>query len=299
MTNTFADLKRSGSNSLDRLTNELEKLAAPSGNSNKDERLWQPTVDKAGNGYAVIRFLPAPPSEDMPFVRMWSHGFQGTGGWYIENSLSTIGKPDPVGEMNSKLWNSGIDSDKVTVRKQKRQLSFFSNIYVVKDPSNPESEGKVFLLKYGKKIFDKINDVMNPQFPDEKPVNPFDLWTGANFNLKIRKIEGYRNYDKSEFSSAGPLLEDDDAMEKIWQSEYPLAEIVDPKNFKSYSDLKNRLNKVLGEGESTSSYKVATDHGAESRPPFRTAEAKAMPQAIDDDDDNIGMDFFKSLAEED
>lgn len=299
MTNTFADLKRSGSNSLDRLTSELEKLAAPSGNSNKDERLWQPTVDKAGNGYAVIRFLPAPPSEDMPFVRMWSHGFQGTGGWYIENSLSTIGKPDPVGEMNSKLWNSGIDSDKVTVRKQKRQLSFFSNIYVVKDPSNPESEGKVFLFKYGKKIFDKINDVMNPQFPDEKPVNPFDLWTGANFNLKIRKIEGYRNYDKSEFSSAGPLLEDDDAMEKIWQSEYPLAEIVDPKNFKSYSDLKNRLNKVLGEGESTSSYEVATDHGAQSTPPFRTAEAKAMPQAIDDDDDDIGMDFFKSLAEED
>lgn len=299
MASSFADLKRAGQNSLDRLTNELEKLNAPSGNSNRDNRLWQPTVDKAGNGYAVIRFLPAPPNEDMPFVRMWSHGFQGPGGWYIENSLSTIGKPDPVGEMNSKLWNSGIDSDKAIVRKQKRQLSFFSNIYVVKDPSNPENEGKVFLFKYGKKIFDKINDVMNPQFPDEKPVNPFDLWSGANFNLKIRKVEGYRNYDKSEFSSPAPLLDDDNAMEKIWQSEYSLAEIIDPKNFKSYDELKARLNKVLGEDNAVPQYRAETDHGFEAAPPFRTAEPKPMPQAVDDDDDDIGMDFFKSLAEED
>jgi hypothetical protein len=298
MASSFADLKRAGQNSLDRLTNELEKLNAPSGNSNRDERLWQPTVDKAGNGYAVIRFLPAPPNEDMPFVRMWSHGFQGPGGWYIENSLSTIGKPDPIGELNSKLWNSGIDSDKATVRKQKRQLSFYSNIYVVKDPSNPENEGKVFLFKYGKKIFDKINDVMNPQFPDEKPVNPFDLWSGANFNLKIRKVEGYRNYDKSEFSSPAPLLEDDNAMEKIWQSEYSLAEIVDPKNFKSYDELKARLNKVLGEDNAVPQYRPETDHGFEAAPPFRAAEPKPMPQAVDDDDD-IGMDFFKSLAEDD
>lgn len=298
MTSSFADLKRSGGN-LDRLTSELEKLSAPSGGgNNKDDRYWTIQADKAGNGYAVIRFLPASPNEDVPFVRMWSHGFQGNGGWYIENSLSTIGKPDPVGEMNTKLWNSGVDSDKEIVRKQKRQLSFFSNIYVVKDPAKPENEGKVFLFKYGKKIFDKINDMMNPQFEDEKPVNPFDLWAGADFKLKIRKIEGYRNYDKSEFSSAAPLLEDDDALERIWQSQHSLAEIIDPKNFKSYDELKTRLNKVLGMGESVS-YKPETDHGFASPPPFKAAEVKPMPQAVDDDDDDVGLDFFKSLADED
>lgn len=297
MTSSFADLKRSAGSNLDRLTNELEKLNKPASNSNKDNRLWAIQADKAGNGYAVIRFLPACSGEDMPFVRMWSHGFQGTGGWYIENSLSTIGKPDPVGEMNTKLWNSGIDSDKETVRKQKRQLSFYSNIYVVKDPANPENEGKVFLFKYGKKIFDKINDMMNPQFEDEKPVNPFDMWTGADFKLKIRKVEGYRNYDKSEFSDSAPLLNDDDALERIWQSQYSLAEIVDPKNFKTYDELKARLNKVIGVGESTS-YKPETDHGFAAPPPFKAAEPKPMPQAVDDDDDDIGLDFFKSLADD-
>lgn len=302
MTTSFSDLKRSAGSNLDRLTNELEKLSKPSGggNSNKDERLWSIQADKAGNGYAVIRFLPAPPNEDMPFVRMWHHGFQGPGGWYIENSLSTIGKPDPVGEMNSKLWNSGVDSDKETVRKQKRQLTFYSNIYVVKDPANPENEGKVFLFKYGKRIFDKINDMMNPQFEDEKPVNPFDLWTGADFKLKIRKVEGYRNYDKSEFSEPAPLLNDDDALERIWQSQYSLQEITSPKNFKSYDELKERLNKVLAIGAtSTSSYKPELDHGFQAQPQFKAAEPKPMPQAVDDDDDDIGLDFFKSLADED
>lgn len=298
MTSSFADLKRSAGSNLDRLTNELEKLNKPATNSNKDDRLWSIQADKAGNGYAVIRFLPACSGEDMPFVRMWSHGFQGPGGWYIENSLSTIGKPDPVGEMNTKLWNSGIDSDKETVRKQKRQLSFYSNIYVVKDPANPENEGKVFLFKYGKKIFDKINDMMNPQFEDEKPVNPFDMWTGADFKLKIRKVEGYRNYDKSEFSDPAPLLDDDGALERIWQSQYSLAEIVDPKNFKTYDELKARFNKVIGVGESQS-YKPELDHGFASPPPFKAAEPKPMPQAVDDDEDDIGLDFFKSLADED
>lgn len=301
MTTSFSDLKRSAGSNLDRLTNELEKLSKPSGgNSNKDDRFWSIQADKAGNGYAVIRFLPAPPNEDMPFVRMWHHGFQGPGGWYIENSLSTIGKPDPVGEMNSKLWNSGVDSDKETVRKQKRQLTFYSNIYVVKDPANPENEGKVFLFKYGKRIFDKINDMMNPQFEDEKPVNPFDLWTGADFKLKIRKVEGYRNYDKSEFSEPAPLLDDDNALERIWQSQYSLQEIISPKNFKSYDELKERLNKVLAIGAtSTSSYKPELDHGFQAQPQFKAAEPKPMPQAVDDDDDDIGLDFFKSLADED
>lgn len=301
MTSSFADLKRSAGSNLDRLTNELEKLNKPMSNNNRDDRLWSIQADKAGNGYAVIRFLPACAGEDMPFVRMWSHGFQGPGGWYIENSLSTIGKPDPVGEVNSKLWNSGIDSDKETVRKQKRQLTFFSNIYVVKDPANPENEGKVFLFKYGKKIFDKINDMMNPQFEDEKPVNPFDMWSGADFKLKIRKVEGYRNYDKSEFSDAAPLLNDDDALERVWQSQYSLQEIVDPKNFKTYDELKARFNKVNGVGglAEAQSYKPELDHGFSAPPPFKAAEPKPMPQAVDDDDDDIGLDFFKSLADDD
>ena len=302
MTSSFADLKRSAGSNMDRMKSELEKLNKPSGGaSNKDDRFWSIQADKAGNGYAVIRFLPAPGGEDMPFVRMWHHGFQGPGGWYIENSLSTIGKPDPVGEMNSKLWNSGIDSDKEVVRKQKRQLTFYSNIYVVKDPANPENEGKVFLFKYGKKIFDKINDMMNPQFEDEKPVNPFDLWTGADFKLKIRKVEGYRNYDKSEFSDAAPLLNDDDALERIWQSQYSLAEIIDPKNFKTYDELKARLNKVIGLAgvNESQSYKPELDHGFSAPPPFKAAEPKPMPQAVDDDDDDIGLDFFKNLAEDD
>ena len=300
MTSSFADLKRSAGSNLDRLTNELEKLNKPMSN-NRDDRLWSIQADKVGNGYAVIRFLPACAGEDMPFVRMWTHGFQGPGGWYIENSLSTIGKPDPVGEVNSKLWNSGIDSDKETVRKQKRQLTFFSNIYVVKDPANPENEGKVFLFKYGKKIFDKINDMMNPQFEDEKPVNPFDMWSGADFKLKIRKVEGYRNYDKSEFSDPAPLLNDDDALERVWQSQYSLQEIVDPKNFKPYDELKARFNKVIGVGglAEAQSYKPELDHGFAAPPPFKAAEPQPMPQAVDDDDDDIGLDFFKSLADED
>jgi hypothetical protein len=299
MTSLFADLKRSGQNSLNRLTSELEKLSTPNGSSSRDDRFWQPQVDKAGNGYAVIRFLPASPNEDVPFVRMWSHGFQGPGGWYIENSLSTIGKPDAIGELNSKLWNSGIDSDKDTVRKQKRRLNFYSNIYVVKDPANPENEGKVFLFKYGKKIFDKINDMMNPQFDDEKPVNPFDLWSGANFKLKIRQVEGYRNYDKSEFSSAGPLLEDDAAMEKIWQSQYSLQELIAPDKFKTYDELKARLNKVLGESTQAAQYNANADHGFSAPAALKGAEPKPMPQAVDDDDDDVGRDFFKSLAEDD
>jgi hypothetical protein len=298
MASSFADLKRSGQSSLDRLTGELEKLSSPASSNNRDDRIWNVQTDKAGNGYAVIRFLPAPPNEDMPFVRLWRHGFQGPGGWYIENSLSTLGQPDPVGEMNTKLWNSGIDSDKETVRKQKRQLSYYSNIYVVKDSANPANEGKVFLFKYGKKIFDKINDMMNPQFEDEKPVNPFDLWTGADFRLKVRNVEGYRNYDKSEFATPAPLLEDDDAMERIWQSQYSLKEIIDPKNFKTYDELKERLNRVLNGANESPRYKPETDHGFTSAPPFKAAEPKPMPTAVDDDDD-VGLDFFKSLAEED
>jgi hypothetical protein len=230
----FSKLKSmSGKKSLEALTAELSKVNGTGESKNSDDRFWTATVDKAGNGYAVIRFLPSPPDEDVPFVRVFDHGFQGPGGWYIENSLTTIGKQDPVSEYNSKLWNSGVEANKEIARKQKRRLHFVSNIYVVSDPGNPTNEGKVFLYKYGKKIFDKLNDAMNPQFPGDEPVNPFDLWAGANFKLKIRNVEGYRNYDKSEFDKVGALLSDDEELEGIWKSEHSLQEFLAAKNFKS------------------------------------------------------------------
>jgi len=242
----FASLKKNRSKSLDKLNAQLEKITTKSYSDPNEGKFWKPTRDKAGNGFAVIRFLPAPNGEEMPFVRKWDHGFQGpTGLWYIEDSLTTIGQDDPVSEFNSKLWNSGVESDKDQARKQKRRLKYYSNIYVVKDSANPENEGKVFLYAFGKKIFDKLNDLMNPTFEDEDPVNPFDLWEGANFRLKIRQFEGYPNYDKSEFDAPSPLFVDDENLEAVWKQEHSLQELVDPKNFKSYSELKTKLYRVL------------------------------------------------------
>ena len=300
----FAALKKNSKSLSDKLYSEVQKLNAPQQTSQQDEdNFWKPEVDKAGNGYAIIRFLPAPGSEDLPYVRIWDHGFQGPGGWYIEKSLTTLGQKDPVSEYNSQLWNSGIEANKELVRKQKRRLSFVSNIYVVKDPSHPENEGKVFLFKYGKKIWDKIELAMNPEFEDEEKINPFDLWTGANFKLKIRKVEGYRNYDKSEFEPAAPLSEDDDQLEAIWKQEYPLAEFVDPKNFKSYDELKARLNKALGlDGAQVRTTAAETapwddEPATAAAPVLKAAAAKPAPAAVmaDDDDD---LDFFKKLADE-
>ena len=301
----FSQLKKmSGKSSLDKLTSELSKLNEKS-DSKKDDRFWYPNVDKAGNGYAVIRFLPPPNGEDMPFIRIFEHGFQGpTGSWYIENSLTTLGKQDPVSEYNSQLWNSGIDSDKEVARKQKRKLGFISNVYVITDQQNPENEGKVFLFKYGKKIFDKLNEAMNPEFADEDAMNPFDFWEGANFKLKIRNVEGYRNYDKSEFAKPSPLFEDDDEMEALWKKQHSLQEFLDPKNFKSYDDLKAKLNRVLGldkPAQVARKAAVATINKAieddapwveeASAPSFKTAPATSH---IDDDDE--GLEFFKKLA---
>jgi hypothetical protein len=295
----FSQLKKNRQDQLSKLTTELTKLNSGPADRESDENFWKPEVDKAGNGYAVVRFLPAPSGEDVPFVRIWDHGFQGPGGWYIEKSLTTLGKPDPVSEYNSELWNSGIESNKDQVRKQKRRLSFVSNIYVVKDPAHPENEGKVFLFKYGKKIFDKLNEAMNPQFDDEKPVNPFDLWEGANFKLKIRNVEGYRNYDKSEFESQGPLLDNDSELEKIWKSESPLQPFLDPANFKSYDELKAKLRKVLvlDGGAPRSAAR------AEDLPPWdeqaSQPQLKTRPEPSIDEDDEESLDFFKKLAEED
>lgn len=314
MTTSFASLKKSRSSSFDKLNSQLQKMNTQGGSNSEQDDYWKLEVDKAGNGYAVLRFLPAPKGEDMPFVRIWDHGFQGPGGWYIENSLTTIGQDDPVSEYNSKLWNSGVDSDKDLARKQKRRLGYTANVYVVKDPANPQNEGKVFKYKFGKKIFDKLNDVMNPQFPDEAPINPFDFWEGANFNLKARNVEGYRNYDKSDFSSPGPLTNpsgtdlSDEELEAVWESQHSLQELVDPKNFKSYDELKAKLYKVLAlDGSSHAPQNTAEDDEGEMdfTPKFKSQEAPKQEEAASplesrfaDESDDDTLDFFKSLADD-
>jgi hypothetical protein len=297
---SFANLKRNRA-SLDVLTKAIESTTQTAEAGSKDDtRFWTPTVDKSGNGMAVIRFLPAPgvDGEDgLPWVRRFDHGFQGPGGWFIDNCLTTIGEKCPVCEHNSSLWNSGVEANKDIVRKQKRRLSYVANIYVVSDPSAPENEGTVRLFKFGKKIFDKISEAMNPEFADETPVNPFDFWDGANFKLKIRNVEGYRNYDKSEFADAGPLFDDDAKLEKIYSMEHSLKDFTDKKNFKSFDQLKARLDKVLGfEGDIVPATRA---EDVELPTPVRSAPLKAAAPAaasasIDDD-----LDYFKSLAESD
>ena len=269
--------------------------------SRDDTRFWQPTVDKAGNGMAVVRFLPAPSvdGEDaIPWVRVFSHGFQGPGGWYIENSLTTLNQKDPVSEYNTTLWNSGIEANKEIARKQKRRLNYIANVYVISDPSNPENEGQIKLFKFGKKIFDKITEAMNPEFADETPVNPFDMWEGANFKLKIRNVEGYRNYDKSEFSEKSALLDGDDAkLEALWKQEHSLKEFLDPKHFKPYDVLKARLDKVLGfEGEAaprTKAEDVVINKFKDDDSALEDIDLKISTSGGDDD-----LDFFKSLADQ-
>ena len=294
---SFASLKKQSSlGSLTaKLVKEVEKTNKGGGSG--DDRLWKPEVDKAGNGYAVIRFLPAPDGEDLPWAKLYSHAFQGPGGWYIENSLTTNGAKDPVSEYNSELWNTGIDSDKEIARKQKRKLSYYSNIYVVKDPSNPENEGKVFLYKYGKKIFDKVMSAMQPEFEDEEPINPFDFWAGADFKIKIKKVAGYWNYDSSEFARPGALLDDDDAMEAIWKKEYSLTEITAGDQFKSYDELKKRLDYVLGnKAQPKVDYETVEEESVSGfNDPDINPPAKQMTAQESEDD---ALSYFQKLAEE-
>jgi len=299
---SFSDLKKQSrlGSLTSKLVAEVEKLSTKS--SGADERLWKPALDKSGNGYAVIRFLPAPEGEEVPWAKVYSHAFQGPGGWYIENSLTTVGQKDPVSEYNRDLWNSGSDADKDTVRKQKRKLSYYSNIYVVKDPVNPENEGKVFLFKYGKKIFDKIMAAMQPEFEDESPINPFDFWQGANFKLKIRKVDGYWNYDKSEFDSAEPLLDDDEALESLWKKEYSLEEFVKPSNFKSYEELERRLNQVLRVSQPSRRIdsEVADEEDRFDPVEEEVRQKVSLPQVtskVDDDDEDDALSYFQKLAE--
>lgn len=312
MTTSFESLKRNSKSSLNDLAEKLNNFSNKTQRA-EDNRFWEPTVDKAKNGYAVIRFLPSPPNEDMPFVRIWDHGFQGpTGKWYIEKSLTTIGAQDPVAEYNSKLWNVSDDDSSPTreqARKQKRRLHFISNILVIKDPGNPENEGKVFLYKYGKKIFNMINNLMSPPFEDDAPINPFDLWEGANFRLKIRDVEGYRNYDLSAFANPGPISDNDDELKKIWESEHSLKAFLEPSNFKTYDELKLKLQQVLnltGSDFNNGTKSAENDFIPESEiPKFKAAPSKAEePDDVpwtteEDDDDSSYFEKLKRLAEDD
>ena len=299
MNTSIAALKRSKSN-LDTLVSELNKVAEPQKqkNSYADDRFWKPELDKSGNGYAVFRFLPAVKGEDLPWARLWSHAFQGPGGWYIVNSLTTLNKKDPVSESNSLLWNSGVEADKEIARKRKRKLSYIANVLIVSASKHPENEGQIKLFKFGKKIFDKITEAMKPEFEDENPINPFDFWEGANFKLKIRKVDGFWNYDKSEFDSSSAIADNDESIEEIWNKQFPLKPFLAPENFKSYDELKAKLDKVLtGSGNSGTAEDVAI-------PPVTEAVAPVVQETVDtsspvDDDSDETLDYFSKLAEED
>ncbi len=290
-------------NSLDSLLGAAQKESAPQEKkSYVDERIWKPVMDKTGNGFAIIRFLPAPKGEELPWAKLWNHAFQGpTGQWYIENSLTTIGQNDPVSEHNTRLWNSGVESDKEIARKQKRKLQYYSNIYVVKDSANPENEGKVFLYRFGKKIFDKIMETMQPAFEDETPINPFDFWEGANFKLKLRKVDGYWNYDKSEFDAPSAVFDDDDKLEELWGKQYSLTDFTEASNFKSYDELKKRLDVVLS-GTTTvgnvTEMSTAFDDSPSTTTVVDTPEEPAPTVSASSDDDDDTMSYFEKLAEE-
>ena len=299
MAQSFAALKKSRSSSLDKLVSETTKINAPAEGSSEDTRFWKPSVDKAGNGYAVIRFLPEPKGEDLPWVRVFSHGFQGPAGkWYIENSLTTLNEKDPVSEYNSTLWNNGTEAGNEQARKQKRRLNYIANIYVVKDPANPENEGQVKLYKFGKKIFDKLNEKMNPEFEDETATNPFDFWEGADLKLKIRNVEGYRNYDKSEFAEVSPLLDGDDSkLETVYDSMFSLQEFLDRKHFKTYSELQAKLDMVLGLAGATAT--APSVMSAEENVVEMPVQKEASAPKIESSDDDENLSFFEKLAEED
>ena len=314
---SFASLKKNRGN-FAKLTEQLEATVSPQKNSsNRDDRFWKPQTDKSGNGYALIRFLPPSEGEELPWARVFNHGFKGPGGWLIANCPTTIGKPCPVCEENTRLWNTGDKDNQNIVRERKRKLKYISNIYVVNDPSNPENNGQVFLYSYGKKIFDKLNDLMRPEFADEQEVNPFDLWEGANFKLKIRQVEGYTNYDKSEFEGVSALSDDDSQLETIYNKQYSLEEFTAPEAFKSYEQIQERLNKVLGSVQMT---RTADEDFApvidETPPPApsRTVEAPTFakkevptptPVAVDaitetelDGVDADDLSYFEKLANE-
>ena len=302
MTQSIAALKRSKSN-LDTLVSELAKVAEPQKKqSYQDDRFWKPELDKSGNGYAVFRFLPAVQDEDLPWARLWSHAFQGPGGWLIENSLTTLNKKCPISEANTLLWNSGVEADKEIARKRKRKLSYYANILIVSDSKHPENEGQVKLYRFGKKIFDKITEAMKPEFEDETPINPFDFWEGANFKLKIRKVDGYWNYDKSEFEGPSAVFDNDEAIEELWNKQFPLKPFLAPENFKSYDELKAKLDKVLTGVRNTGTAEDVAIPPATATNVSNVAEtvsSPSTPTTETDTDSDETLSYFSKLAEED
>ena len=290
---SFASLKQNRNATIANLTAELEKTQQQTV-SYIDDRYWKPERDKSGNGYAVIRFLPQTEGEDLPWVRIFSHGFQGPGGWYIENSLTTLNQKDPVSEFNTGLWNNGTEAGKEQARKQKRRLNYVSNIIVVKDPANPDNEGKNFLYRYGKRIFDKINDTMNPEFQDETPMNPFDYWEGADFKLKIRTVDGFVNYDRSEFDATTAILDGDDAkLEELYNKQYSLQELVAPNQFKTFDELKTKMERVLGfEADSDRVKFEAVEESVDAAEPEISVES-----TYEEGSEEETLSYFKKLAE--
>ena len=296
------NLKSMRGSSIDKLVKAAEAVSTKAETkSYGDDRFWKPTRDKAGNGYAVVRFLPAKEGEDLPWVRYWDHGFKGpTGLWYIENSLTSIGQDDPVSESNSVLWNSGRDEDKALARERKRRLHYISNVLVISDPENPQNEGKVFLYQFGKKIFDKIMDVMQPQFADEDPINPYDFWEGADFKIKIRKVEGWVNYDKSEFSKPAALFEgDENRLQEVYDGLYSLQDFLKPENYKTYDELKMKLNRVLGVEVGHDPMPAQMDSApVESAPTMSTAQAESLGTSEPASDEDDTLSYFAKLAKE-
>ena len=302
---SFANLKKQSSlgSLTSKLMQEVEKMNTSGGSS--DDRLWKPEVDKAGNGFAVIRFLPAPEGEELPWAKVYSHAFQGPGGWLIDNCLTTVNQSCPVCESNRELWNTGSKANQEIVRQRKRKLSYYSNIYVIQDKAHPENEGKVFLFKYGKKIFDKISAAMKPEFDDETPIDPFDFWNGANFKVKITKKDGYWNYDKSEFDNPGTLGNfDDDVLEAIWKKGYSLEEYVKPDSFKSYEQLDARLKSVLGK-KNAPPVDESFDDEDDNRAPELTQDLRSELNSLssysrsnEDEEEDDALSYFQRLAED-
>jgi hypothetical protein len=294
---SFGQLKKKSQANIDALSREIDKITKSS-ESYRDDRFWTPERDKTGNGYAVVRFLPPSEGEDLPWVRLFSHGFQGKGGWFIENCPTTLGLPCPVCEKNSELWNSGVESDKEIARARKRKLNYISNIYVISDPANKQNEGKVFLYKYGKKIFDKISEKMKPQFEDETPMNPFDFWAGASFKLKIRTVQGYVNYDKSEFDTSSPFLDGDDKeLEKIWNLQHSLREFIAPNQFKGYEELSTKFGQVI-QGSSSAGKSTIADVDTDESSFEKKFSSKTKSSSFDSAEDDDAMSYFEKLVED-
>lgn len=300
----LADLRKLRTSNLDSIANALKKTTFE---KEDDSSFFKLEKDKAGNGSAVLRFLPKHPDDDLPFVSIYSHAFQNPTNkrWYIENSRTTINEADPVAELNSKLWSTGLESDKEVARRQRRKLTYIANVLVVHNPANPALEGQVMQFKFGKKIFEKLADATKKsEFPDDPPpFDPFDPFGGANFKLRQREVEGYPNYDKSEFAGVSPISEDEDKLLEVLNKIQPLKPLVDASKFKSYDDLKKKLDSVLNAnqaGAAPSAQEVIENVSSKptaAKPAGKVAEAPApKSKAADIEDTDDIEDYFKNLA---